>query len=461
MGWTIELTSAILLTSVTGSILFLGWYIIAFVLDRMGFVNIIYQAMKVVMPFWMFPLSFLILVMDNLSYNTWGGFLFNYTPFAAKMCLLFSVAWMAGAFHYIGKYIIEVMTIKSRYQNAEFVNGPCWHCFEDACECHELDAHAFRVVYSSWDSSPKIFGLLHPTVVLPRDIYTENELEVIYTHELTHYQQKVLRLKHLTAIAYAINFANPLIWLFGNNVRNWGEFACDNTSLIHVGGVRYYFETLLALQAGGEEREMLRANLVGKPCDLEARIIRMKRSDRNMSMKKKVLAAITITTMTIVSTISVSAATIGAANAYMHLYDATVVEEAVAEPLTIESDGVILYTASGLDEGFIEEEGEVIETYGARTSAVFEWEISKNRSKKTPGFSVTSGQTITVMVVSNPTDAVIHMGIIRPDGSRLYREGTGTFLQAFPTYADGTYNVYVQNLSDGSISVNGSYTVTD
>ena len=162
-----------------------------------------------------------------------------------------------------------------------------------------------------------------------------------------------------------------------------------------------------------------------------------------------------------ICTITVSAATIGIANAYIRLYDASVVENESPDIVVVDGTEIVLHTADGLDEGFIEEEGEVTQTYGARSVAGIEWEIKKDRSKKTPDFTATSGQTITVAVVSSPSDAVIHAGIIRPDGSRLYAEGSGSFMCPFPVYTDGKYSVYVQNLSDGTVTVTGSYMITD
>ena len=180
-----------------------------------------------------------------------------------------------------------------------------------------------------------------------------------------------------------------------------------------------------------------------------------------MSMKKKILAGLTMATVFGISTITVSAATIGIANAYARLYDATVVETQDSMATQIADDGLVEYTVSTLDAGVIEEVGEVTATYGARAVTGFEWEIKKGYSRKTPDFSATAGQKITVTVVSSPSDAEYHMGIIRPDGSRLYVPGKGTTAHEFSVLSDGKYSVYVQNLSDGTISLSGSYIVTD
>ena len=178
-------------------------------------------------------------------------------------------------------------------------------------------------------------------------------------------------------------------------------------------------------------------------------------------MKKKIMAGLTMVTVFGISTITVSAATIGIANAYVRLYDSSVVETQDSASVQIADDGLVEYTVSALDAGVIEEVGEVTTTYGSRAVNGFEWEIKKNRSKKTPDFSATAGQTITVTVVGSPSEAEYHVGIIRPDGSRLYVPGEGTVAHPFSVLSDGKYSVYVQNLSDGTITVTGSYLLTD
>ena len=51
MSWMIELTFAILLTSVTGSILLLLWYFIGRLLQRSGYLNIQYLLLKIELLF--------------------------------------------------------------------------------------------------------------------------------------------------------------------------------------------------------------------------------------------------------------------------------------------------------------------------------------------------------------------------------------------------------------------------
>lgn len=179
-----------------------------------------------------------------------------------------------------------------------------------------------------------------------------------------------------------------------------------------------------------------------------------------MNTKKKWTAALTVGAMLVASTVSVSAATVGVGNAYMSLYNASVVEGTQGTDELFDEQELELYYADGLDEGFTETVGEVEERkQGARWSDAFFWDISKKASKRTEKFTANKGDHITVTVVCTPTDATIHAGIINPDQTRYYVSGTGTIGYSFECESTGEYCVYVQNMSSVKIEVDGTYIV--
>jgi hypothetical protein len=248
--------------------------------------------------------------------------------------------------------------------------------------------------------------------------------------------------------------------LFDRRVQEWGETACDYDSIKYVGDVGTYFKVLLKVADDDKNRSSLSANLVERKGDLEIRVQRMKRSYKLMNTKKKWMAALSVAAMMVVSTVSVSAATVGAGNTYMSLYNASVVEADQGTATYSNTEGMILQYAEELDEGFNETEGEIETTKkGSRWSNGFLWDISKKASKRTASFTANKGDTISLMVNCSPTDATIHAGIINPDQTRYYVSGTGYFSYQFTCESTGTYCVYVQNMSDVKVAVDGAYIV--
>ena len=65
MTWTINLTALIVLTTLTGSILLVFWYWIGKALERIGYLNISFRFLQLVLCFFIFPLAFLVLYVQR------------------------------------------------------------------------------------------------------------------------------------------------------------------------------------------------------------------------------------------------------------------------------------------------------------------------------------------------------------------------------------------------------------
>ena len=54
-NWTVSVVCCLFLTSVTGSVLFVFWYVLGRWLEKAGFINILYALMKFLMLFFTVP----------------------------------------------------------------------------------------------------------------------------------------------------------------------------------------------------------------------------------------------------------------------------------------------------------------------------------------------------------------------------------------------------------------------
>lgn len=75
--------------------------------------------------------------------------------------------------------------------------------------------------------SPFVFGLLHPTIVIPNNVYSEDELIQVIDHELTHINQHDLLLKWFFSFLSAIYWWNPFIWMIRKQADNAIELSND------------------------------------------------------------------------------------------------------------------------------------------------------------------------------------------------------------------------------------------
>ena len=74
-------------------------------------------------------------------------------------------------------------------------------------------------------------GLFRTTVYLPHEHYTAQELEMIFRHELIHWQRKDLWYKLLLLAARSIHWCNPLVWRMAKRAERDLEISCDSMAV--------------------------------------------------------------------------------------------------------------------------------------------------------------------------------------------------------------------------------------
>ncbi|MBQ8081967.1 MAG: M56 family metallopeptidase [Clostridia bacterium] len=104
------------------------------------------------------------------------------------------------------------------------------------------------LVVSPAASSPLVTGLVHPTVYLPHEEETEEDLVLILRHELTHYRRGDLFVKWLTLFACALHWMNPAVWALKRELNQYCETSCDERVMSGCDGTerRRYSETIIA-----------------------------------------------------------------------------------------------------------------------------------------------------------------------------------------------------------------------
>ena len=113
--------------------------------------------------------------------------------------------------------------------------------------------HAPGLVLCPSIPCPMLAGLLRPVIVLPDRPLSREELEGVLSHELTHWRQRDLWLKWLAALAAAVHWFNPAVWLLAERLDRDCELSCDRKVVRHWDVPRRarYGELILRLAAGG------------------------------------------------------------------------------------------------------------------------------------------------------------------------------------------------------------------
>lgn len=101
-------------------------------------------------------------------------------------------------------------------------------------------------------STPALFGLFHPAILLPADLARSTDLtrlRLVCLHEIAHLQRMDVLINWLMIIAQSLHWFNPLVWLTLRRLRADQELLCDEAVMrvLRPEEHRTYGETLLAL----------------------------------------------------------------------------------------------------------------------------------------------------------------------------------------------------------------------
>ena len=454
MVWTIKLTFAVLLTSLTGSIVLLAWHFIGKGLEWLGYLDIRYSLLKLVLMFFALPVCYLIFTRIMRIWPEWdGGVLFLQTPALLRGCSIFCAVWFAGVGIFGNWYLWQLAMLRKRYQ------GKTMKCSEEemkeflsACEMLDIPPGQVEVWRSYGIVVSEFTGIRHPTVMLPVGKYTGQDLRTMFVHELIHYKQKDIWIKHVVTIILIFHFFNPAVWWLHFSIRRWSEHACDRKACEYAGGMDPYFDTITEMVTDvGTVKAYFTVEQVEDEHQLLERVVHMKKLI-GFQKKSPAAAAVVCGVLVAVSSVTVCAASAGMAGQYKNVYQASVVEE-VEEMDIAELEEFEEAPGTGTS---VEEEGELQGM--ARSGAMFTWTVKGDVLKKTPEFDAKAGGSIKVIVTA-PMDKYVNVGIIEPDGTKRYVREKGDILHKFSLDQTGKYRVFVENKNAGAVDVEGSYIV--
>jgi len=94
-----------------------------------------------------------------------------------------------------------------------------------------------------------LIGFFKPEVILPDREYSAEELQGILQHEITHLRRCDVVIKWLAAVACALHWFNPLVWLAQREIDRTCELSCDETVLrkLDTDGKQSYGDTLISV----------------------------------------------------------------------------------------------------------------------------------------------------------------------------------------------------------------------
>lgn len=145
--------------------------------------------------------------------------------------------WLIGivvfAARIIYKYIKTSLTLKQITE--ECYTKETLDVYFDVCQRLSI-RRSIMLRSSKYLNSPLLFGIFNPTVIIPDKDFSESELEMILTHELTHYKHRDLWIALGASIAQCAHWFNPAVYFIGKSISEVCELFCDETVVKSLSG---------------------------------------------------------------------------------------------------------------------------------------------------------------------------------------------------------------------------------
>lgn len=447
----INVVTLVFLLSLTGAIMVMLWYAIGLVLERIGFANIVFELLKMVVLFYMLPIAFITLKWYEADMGK--GYLLSPTPYIVKLCKPVLPCWLLGAIIVLLTMIFELLWTKVKYREAFPCSGNVEAVFGELKGdlLSKRSVLQLRQCYKA--STPCVVGVFQPTIILPVENYTTEELRVILYHEMTHYKQKDLLLKLVAYIVLAIHWFNPFAWILFFKIQKWSEFACDLRACKYVGGPKPYFDVILRISM----ENPISNSLVSHMADQKHELIERARKLMKITQMKKRSAfsmVLILCSAFMLSSTSVYAATVECADAYIAMEKATAVEFSQSQTVVVDEDVIVEY---GDTQRLTVVEGEVHNS--SRAGYLIEWDVPAGYRVYSPWFDCSAGGQISVNAFIDPTNVNIRIGLEDSMGYRYYVEGTSSIYKVYDITSSGEYRIYAQNNTSTDVTVDGSYLI--
>lgn len=104
-------------------------------------------------------------------------------------------------------------------------------------------------------STSVLVGFFKPTIILPGNDFDENELELIFRHELVHYRRRDLLVKFLSMVVVSVHWFNPAVYVLSASMQADLEASCDEAVLAQTGVlVKFSYAELIIAMIGTKKQ---------------------------------------------------------------------------------------------------------------------------------------------------------------------------------------------------------------
>ena len=466
MNWISSLSQvffAVLVTSVTGTVMFLIWFLCRIFLQKRN-PKLVYYMLRWVVMMYLLPITYVSLVM-----NYKAGYV---EPMDSMWKLLFvvniqnvrvqgvAVIWLVWCIVLLG------ITLKKELVRYKI----CKNNFEDGASLAQTEFERIKEVvgvkekvelYRNDDvrlQSPFVTGFFRRRVVVPYLEYSKEELQVILYHELNHIRKSDMIFRYLTMLAIIINCINPIAYLLWGQMLLWSEADCDAYAVdgLEREGIskKQYYKIILRLMEDPKMVTLFYAPMLFRAKNsLYRRIDVMENYRTNMRRVAKSVTFAWVMIFALVSSVTAYAAG-------EEIVEAG--DKALLETQQVERQGGFEESTGWSEEIFVPA-GDVPEMVyfnddimllGAGT---FDWNVRAGVRGVGNSIYLTAGTEVQIACTATPSNCLYWFGLMNANTDCYIVEGTGSGSHTFTIPSNGYYRIMVENRSTQQIRVMGTY----
>lgn len=241
MTWTNNLVLLLISNSISICFVWLLFKLVLIPLKALKLYTICYRLFCVTAAFWIIPFHYLYCSFRYYKMDTvWTGLPWHGDLFVNTLNLL-CIIWALGVFvstlyTILGLYEIKKLPLFQRKdltseasRIVRQIDTTQWLLDEsgDIQLLPGLDDSTPVQIYQTYIPVPMTPLGLTNKILLPFYPYTQEELQMVVAHELSHIRRKDLRIRGIFIFIKILFWFHPLTWQIFKEFEYWSEIACD------------------------------------------------------------------------------------------------------------------------------------------------------------------------------------------------------------------------------------------
>lgn len=228
--------------SISASLIFLEVMVIERILKG-EYHHLLFACMKIVTGFFLLPAFALACVvfgltltrevvrvnLDDVKWIIKGEIFFSDFQRIKSLLMNISFLWLCGVCTFLFLQFIRTGYLLKRLLSKCTLAGKREAAWKNKLLFQYKINKSVELLKSREISSPFLTGILRPKIVIPDRHFSDKEVEMILTHELTHLRNQDVLFKSFASVVQCFHWFNPIVYLYLNKVYEYCEYACDES----------------------------------------------------------------------------------------------------------------------------------------------------------------------------------------------------------------------------------------